>query len=91
VTLSNGQIRCRQVTSGGSFGSNPLAQHIGVGKGAKITSIEVTWPTSKTKQVFTNVAPNQYLEVKELAKTFTVRPIKPIALKLSEPTHLHMN
>jgi len=59
---------CRTVGSGGSFGASPLEQHIGIGRSARIESIEVWWPVSKTRQVFTGVAPNQYLEVKEFAK-----------------------
>src|SRR4029079_6054537 len=89
LTLSNGQIRYREVTSGSSFGSSPLAQHIGIGKGAKIASIEVTWPASKTKQVFANVPANQYLEIKELAKTVTTRQMRPITLKLDTAATQH--
>ena len=33
VTLDDGSIRYREVSTGGSFGASPLAQHIGLGKG----------------------------------------------------------
>jgi hypothetical protein len=46
----------RTVTSGGSFGSSPLRQHIGVGAATSIASIEVYWPTSDTRQRFEDVA-----------------------------------
>jgi len=59
----------RTVGSGGSFGASPLEQHIGIGRSARIESLEVWWPASKTRQVFTDVSPNQYLEVKEFAKS----------------------
>jgi hypothetical protein len=56
----------RTVGSGGSFGASPLQQHIGLGKSARIMSIEVLWPVSKTRQAFSGVEKNQFLEVKEL-------------------------
>jgi len=51
----------------------PLEQHIGLGRSARIENIEVWWPTSKTRQNFKNVAPNQFLEIKEFAPEFTKR------------------
>ncbi len=86
-------LRYREVTSGGSFGSSPLAQHIGLGKAAKVASIEVTWPTSRTRQVFSNVAANQFLEVKELEKTYTKRRVSHFAWKLdAKPSpHVHQH
>jgi hypothetical protein len=74
-------IRYREVSSGGSFGASPLMQHIGIGKAPTIASIEVTWPTSKTRQVFKNVAPNQFIEIKEFEKSYTKRNIKQLTLK----------
>ena len=61
----------RTVGSGGSFGASPLEQHIGLGKSARIDSIEIWWPASKTKQNFQNVAKNQFLEIKEFAVNYT--------------------
>jgi hypothetical protein len=61
----------RTVSSGGSFGANPLEQHMGLGKSAKISNVEVWWPTSNTRQNFSNVAPNQFIEVKEFASDYT--------------------
>jgi hypothetical protein len=53
------------VSSGGSFGANPLRQEIGVGKATVIDALEITWPTSKTKQVFRKLAANQMIEITE--------------------------
>ena len=58
----------RTVGSGGSFGASPLQQHIGLGKDARIVKIETWWPASNTRQEFTDVAKNQFFEIKELAK-----------------------
>jgi len=61
----------RTVGSGGSFGASPLQQHIGLGKSAKITDLEIWWPASNTKQNFVNLGTNQFIEVKEFAKDYT--------------------
>ena len=61
----------RLVGSGGSFGSSPLEQHIGLGKAARIETLEIWWPASDTRQVFHNVGANQFLEIKESERTFT--------------------
>jgi tetratricopeptide (TPR) repeat protein len=61
----------RTVSSGGSFGASPLEQHIGLGKSARIKEIEVWWPASNTRQHFSNVGKNQFIEIKELAQDYT--------------------
>jgi hypothetical protein len=63
----------RVVGSGGSFGASPLRQHIGLGRAKRIEAIEISWPTSKTRQTFRDVPMNQFIEIKEFAKTFTVQ------------------
>jgi hypothetical protein len=74
-------IRYREVSGGGSFGASPLMQHIGIGKATRIASIDVTWPASRTQQVFKDVARNQFIEIKEFEKTYVKRRIRPITLK----------
>ncbi len=61
----------RTVSSGGSFGASPLTQHIGLGKSARILHLEIDWPASNSKQIFTDVATDQFLEIKEFAKDYT--------------------
>ncbi len=55
----------REVSSGGSFGANPLLQHIGIGQATTVDSVEITWPASGTKQVLTRVPAGDYLLVTE--------------------------
>ena len=74
-------IRYREVSSGGSFGASPLMQHIGIGKATAIASIEVTWPASRTRQVFKDVAANQFIEIKEFEKTYTKRHVRSVTFK----------
>jgi tetratricopeptide (TPR) repeat protein len=61
----------RTVGSGGSFGANPIQQHIGLGKSAKIVRLEVWWPASNSRQSFTSVDKDQFIEIKEFAKDYT--------------------
>jgi tetratricopeptide (TPR) repeat protein len=55
----------RTVGSGGSFGASPFEQHIGLGKSARILKMDIVWPSSGTRQVFTDLAKNQFLEIRE--------------------------
>ena len=63
-------LRYREVSSGGSFGASPLAQHFGLGKNQKIAEMEIQWPASKSRQVFRNVAANQFIEIRESASDY---------------------
>jgi hypothetical protein len=60
----------RTVGSGGSFGANPIQQHIGLGKSAKIVNLEVWWPASNTRQNFESAGTDQFIEIKEFAKDY---------------------
>ena len=68
----------RHVTSGSSFGANPLEQHIGLAKADKIDLLEITWPTSGTTQVFRDLDVNQAIEITEFASTYRKRDWKTI-------------
>jgi ASPIC and UnbV len=57
--------RHRVVTSGSSFGGNPLATTIGLGRARDIATLKVDWPTSKTEQVFRNIPVDRALEITE--------------------------
>jgi hypothetical protein len=70
----------RHVTSGSSFGGNPLEQLIGLGKGNKIAILEITWPTSGTMQVFRDLDVNQAIEISEFADDFRKLGHKTIAV-----------
>jgi hypothetical protein len=70
----------RHVSSGSSFGANPLQQTIGIGKAQQIALVEIHWPTSGTTQVFRDVAVNQAIEVTEFVKDYRKLDWKPIPL-----------
>jgi hypothetical protein len=60
----------RTVGSGGSFGANPMEQHIGLGSSARITSLDVWWPATNSRQHFAGVAKNQFLEISEFSTDY---------------------
>jgi hypothetical protein len=60
----------RSVGSGGSFGASPLEQHIGLGRSARIQSLDVWWPVSNTRQHFAGVETNRVLEIREFASEY---------------------
>lgn len=68
----------RDVNSGGSFGASPLQQHIGIGNASCIVGLEIWWPTSKTRQIFHDVPLNQFIEVREFAKSYRRLNCRPI-------------
>jgi hypothetical protein len=55
----------KDVNSGGSFGSSPLRQEIGIGQATSIDDIQVTWAGSGTVQHFKNIRPDQFLHITE--------------------------
>jgi hypothetical protein len=59
----------RHVSSGSSFGANPLEQTIGLGQATRVSTLEVYWPTSGTKQVFHDIQGDQSITITEFAET----------------------
>ncbi|MCP4507917.1 MAG: CRTAC1 family protein, partial [Fuerstiella sp.] len=55
----------RHVSSGGSFGANPLRSYLGLGQATSVQTLEIYWPTSDTTQTFRDVAVDQFLEITE--------------------------
>ncbi|MCR8558867.1 CRTAC1 family protein [Mucilaginibacter sp. BJC16-A38] len=53
------------VNSGGSFGSSPLQQEIGIGQAKIIDEIAIQWAGSQKTQFFRNITPNQFLHIAE--------------------------
>jgi hypothetical protein len=60
----------RHISSGGSWGANPLQQTIGLARADAVATLEVHWPTSGTTQTFHDIAVNQAIEVTEFAKEY---------------------
>jgi hypothetical protein len=68
----------RHISSGSSFGGNPLQQTIGLGKSTRVARLEIHWPTSGRTQVVQDIAADQAIEVTEFAETFRRLDWKPI-------------
>ncbi|MDE0859704.1 MAG: CRTAC1 family protein [Akkermansiaceae bacterium] len=66
----------RHVTSGGSFGANPLRQIIGLGKATSVTSLKVFWPTTGKTQTFSEVSAGQTIQIVEGENRFTILKIE---------------
>jgi hypothetical protein len=70
----------RHVSSGSSFGANPLEQTIGLAKSDRVAILEVHWPTSGTTQVFRDLAVDQAVEITEFAEDYRRLDWNPIAV-----------
>ncbi len=68
----------RHVSSGSSFGANPLEQTIGLAKATRVDRLEIHWPTSGTTQVFRDIAADQAIEVTELQASYRPLNWKPV-------------
>ncbi len=79
VIEEEGQERSiyRWVNSGGSFGGNPLRQHVGLGKATRILKLEVYWPTSDQTQVFREIPRDQFIEITEGQREYRSRTQAP--------------
>jgi hypothetical protein len=62
----------RTVGSGGSFGASPLTQHIGLGIGARIVNLQVTWPASNTIQKFSRIDADQFIQITEFGDGYKI-------------------
>ena len=69
----------RHVSSGSSFGANPLEQTIGLGRADRVALLEIRWPTSGTSQVFRDIPADQAIEVTEFADGYRTLRFKPIS------------
>ncbi len=67
------QTLYRHVSSGSSFGANPLEQTIGLAQAERVAVLEIYWPTSGTTQIFRDIAANQAIAITELAESY--RPL----------------
>lgn len=75
----------RDVNSGGSFGANPLMQHIGTGEATTIDEIVIQWPGAGTQQVFKQVPVDGMITIKQNSQTFTTTRLKKFNLNNATP------
>jgi hypothetical protein len=70
----------RHVSSGSSFGANPLEQTFGLAGSNRVAMLEVHWPTSGTTQVFRDLPADQAIEVTEFAESYKSLERRPIPI-----------
>lgn len=70
----------RHVNSGGSFGSSPLRQVIGLGDAERVDTLEIFWPTTGETQSFADVAAGQAIRIVEGRAELEVLPLAPFRL-----------
>lgn len=61
----------RELNSGGSFGANPLCQHIGIGQAASVDRIEIQWPVTGKMQIFKSPPIDANIKIVEGDSTFS--------------------
>ncbi|MGO9924297.1 MAG: CRTAC1 family protein [Isosphaeraceae bacterium] len=66
----------RHISSGSSFGANPLEQTIGLARANRVALLEIAWPASGTTQVFRDIPANRSIEVTEFAAEFRTLAVK---------------
>jgi hypothetical protein len=68
----------RLVSSGSSFGANALQQTMGLADAKSVATLEITWPTSHTTQVFHGVAADQAITINEFDASYGRLDWKPL-------------
>jgi len=77
------------VSSGGSFGANPLRQEIGLGDATTIDQIEIFWPATGKTKVMKDLRPDPVYHVSEDANVAEPVSLKAVAFKPADPAHHH--
>ncbi len=77
----------RDVNSGGSFGASALRAEMGLGRATKIDKLEILWAGSNRKQVFENIAANQFIYIKEGDSQVKRLDIRKLDLQMKKGAH----
>ncbi|HWN96091.1 MAG TPA: ASPIC/UnbV domain-containing protein, partial [Methylomirabilota bacterium] len=77
----------RVVSSGGTFGSNPLRQEIGVADATAIASVDIHWPGSDTRQTLIGLEINRSYEIREGEAAPLPVKLHPVRLQKGSSTH----
>lgn len=69
----------RHISTGSSFGANPLEQTIGLGEADRLALLEIHWQTSGTTQVFRDIPAGECVEITEFDTTYRKLPWQRVA------------
>ncbi|MGB9460631.1 MAG: ASPIC/UnbV domain-containing protein, partial [Candidatus Acidiferrum sp.] len=88
VTIHAGGVRqMAEVRGGGSYLSqNDLRLHFGLGKAAKIESMEIRWPSGKV-ETLANVAADKIYTIVEASGIRDAKPLPPLAAPMLPSTN----
>jgi hypothetical protein len=64
----------RTIGPGSSFGGNSLVAHLGLDQETQVETLTVSWPVSKTRQVFKDIPADQTIEITEGSKDYRRLP-----------------
>jgi len=79
----------RTVSTGSSFGANPLRQHVGLAQAKLVKSLEVFWPVTGKTQRFADLAAGRHYEIREDGG-LTERPLPLLKFKKEDgKSHSH--
>jgi hypothetical protein len=86
-----GRIRSvyKVLNSGGSFGSNPLMQQIGIGQATTIKKLEIKWPGCNHVQTLENIKADQQLHITEGNNKYVVKKYKTFNMLSSSGHDMH--
>jgi hypothetical protein len=87
---SGERVLHRTVGTGGSFGTNPLRQEIGLADARVIRSMEIRWPGSGTVQVLRELEPDRLYRVTEGRESPEVVPLRSCVLPLPRDHESHV-
>jgi hypothetical protein len=80
----------KTVNSGGSFGSNPFRQEIGLGNATAITAVEIVWPATGVPQRLTGLELDRAYRISENDTNAVVMDSKRFEFDLkAKHTHPH--
>ena len=71
----------RTVSTGGSFGANPHAQHIGLGSAVRVRELTVEWPASGLVQRFKDLPVDGIIRVREGSPDPELRAADPLPFR----------
>ena len=77
------------VSSGGSFGASPLQREIGLGRAESIESLEIFWPASGRRQVFSDLPMGKTLYIREGDSLPEMRLFEPYTLASATEARAH--
>ena len=85
----NQKVFYNHVSSGGSFGANPLWIEQGLGECVHIKQIDIEWAGSNTSQTVENIEIRKYITIEEGDDFVDYKDFKPVTLKPEKGHHHH--